>query len=472
MAKKSKEGFVVGGIEKTSYALYFFGLNMFYGLVALNVQTLFSDFGLTASVIALILLITKVWDAINDPLFGVILDKVRFKKGRFLPWIRIALPATAISSLFLFALPTNGPVWLKIVWGTIGYIAWDMSYTICDVPCFLLQTSMTDNIKERSNILAIGRYFALVGVMVISLSLPMVQARVGWLWTGIIYAVAGAVLMIPITITGKERHIVRSEKNITIGEMFSFVRNNKFLLIFYGGYFLSQVTLFSSAVGIFFARYNLGNQDMASVLGLASMIPSLLIGAIVPGLIKRVDKFKLYFGAGIATVLLSVIRYFVGYSSIGLFAILLGVQGLASGISSVLVFMFTPDCLEYGTYHTGKRADGVAASIQTFFAKLVGSFSGPLAMLVIGAFGFVAGENAVQPQSAIQGIWLCLTLFPSIGVVAALILWSRYKLREEDVQVMAKYNTGKITKVEAEEKLADKYGPAADISDMLASENQ
>ena len=113
---------------------------------------------------AVILFITKVWDAVNDPLFGVLIDRIQFKKGRFLPWLRIALPLLAISSIFFFALPGGaGPV-SKIVWATVAYIAWDAAYTICDVPMFILPTSMTDNIKERGQLLAMGRYFAMIGI--------------------------------------------------------------------------------------------------------------------------------------------------------------------------------------------------------------------------------------------------------------------------------------------------------------------
>lgn len=92
-------------------------------------------------------------DAVNDPLFGVLIDRIKFKKGRFLPWLRIAMPLLAVSSIFFFALPAGANPVLKIVWATVAYIAWDASYTICDVPMFILPTSMTDNIKERAKCL-------------------------------------------------------------------------------------------------------------------------------------------------------------------------------------------------------------------------------------------------------------------------------------------------------------------------------
>lgn len=98
MQKKTK----LQGKEKISYWVYFLGHNMFYGLVAINMQTFFSDVGITAAAIAIIMFFTKLWDAVNDPLLGIIVDKVHFKSGRFLPWLRISLPLITVSSVFFF----------------------------------------------------------------------------------------------------------------------------------------------------------------------------------------------------------------------------------------------------------------------------------------------------------------------------------------------------------------------------------
>lgn len=83
MKGKKNSLFQTGKMERTSYWLYFVGLNIFYGLIYVNIQTFYSDVGISAAAIAVIMLITKVWDAINDPLFGVIVDRVYFKKGRY-----------------------------------------------------------------------------------------------------------------------------------------------------------------------------------------------------------------------------------------------------------------------------------------------------------------------------------------------------------------------------------------------------
>lgn len=96
--------------EKFSYGMYFMGQNVFYGLIG-YMTTYFTDIGITAALVAVVALITKVWDAINDPIFGMIMDKVHFKKGKFLPWLRMSVIAIPVSTILLFVIPTASRWW-------------------------------------------------------------------------------------------------------------------------------------------------------------------------------------------------------------------------------------------------------------------------------------------------------------------------------------------------------------------------
>jgi Na+/melibiose symporter-like transporter len=106
---------------------------------------------------AIVALITKVWDAINDPIFGMIMDNVNFKKGKFLPWLRISVIAIPVATILLFTIPTGIPMMAKIIWATLAYMLWDTAYTLCDVPIFGIVTTMTIDQKERISLNSIGR---------------------------------------------------------------------------------------------------------------------------------------------------------------------------------------------------------------------------------------------------------------------------------------------------------------------------
>lgn len=452
------------GKEKLSYWIYFLGQNMFYGLVAINMQTFFSDVGITVAAIAVIMFFTKVWDAVNDPLLGIIVDKVHFKSGRFLPWLRISLPLITVSSVFFFFLPIQVSPAVKIAWASIAYVAWSMSYTLCDVPVFVLPLSMTDNVEERGQLLTMGRFFAMVGITGTCMLLPMLQARMGWLAVGLMFTAIAAVVMLPLLVTGKERYVARTEKPISMKQMFIYVSKNKFLLIFYSALLLSGLLNFMQYIQIYFARICLGNQDYASVIGMILMIPLIVSGIMVPVILRKVDKYNLYIFSNIVAALLGIILYFVGYSNLAFLYVMLLIQGFFTSANNILLFTFTPDCIEYGTYHTGERAEGVAASVQTFFSKLIGSVSGPLAMLILSGFGFVEGENAIQPASVTGGLWILFTIFPAVGMLLAVVVLRFYKLRSDDVQFMARYNNKEISKDEAESRLKEKYGAAAELT--------
>ena len=123
--------------------------------------------------------------------------------------------------------------------------------------------------------------------------------------------------------------------------------------------------------------------------------------------------------------------------------------------------MLVADTVEYGTYKTGTRAAGISFSLQTFVAKLKNGLMGSLILMCLSTVGFVAGENAVQPEGVAEGVWALFCLFPAAGYAVALaILVLFYKLRTKDVQIMAKYNNGELSRQEAEALLEDRFGPA------------
>lgn len=126
--------------EKFSYGMYFMGQNVFYGLIG-YMTTYFTDIGITAALVAVVALITKVWDAINDPIFGMIMDKVHFKKGKFLPWLRISVIAIPVSTILLFVIPTGIPLVAKLIWATLAYMLWDqpIRFAMCRFLALSLQ---------------------------------------------------------------------------------------------------------------------------------------------------------------------------------------------------------------------------------------------------------------------------------------------------------------------------------------------
>jgi Na+/melibiose symporter-like transporter len=129
--------------------------------------------------------------------------------------------------------------------------------------------------------------------------------------------------------------------------------------------------------------------------------------------------------------------------------------------------MFTPDCAEYGQYKSGVSATGITFAIQTFSVKITAAVSSSLALFLLGLFNWISVQasdfaelqalNVQQPPEAITGLWIVYALIPTIGLAIAGVFYLFYKLNDKDVQIMAKCNSGEITREEAEAQLSRKY---------------
>jgi sugar (glycoside-pentoside-hexuronide) transporter len=441
--------------ERVSYGFYFVGQNIFYLLVSMFLITFFTDVGIPAITVAALALVVKIWDAVNDPLFGGIVDKVKFKKGKFLPWLRISLIFIPLTTILIFAIPPGLSLVLKIVWAAAAYILWDTAYTICDVPVFGLVTTMTDRLPERTTLMSIGRICAGFGSLLVIVIVPTVRTAIGgWLPTVIVLSIVGLITMIPLCFKARERVESRQqEADVSIKDMLSFLFKNKYMLIYYGYFLIIGALGISGVLNMYFARYNLGNEGLLSIVALITAIPGLLLGFFVPAICKRIDKFTLFFWSSVATLVLSVAAYFVGYHSLTAVLVMIFIKGIPGGFTAVMMFMFTPDCVEYGMYKTGISASGMAFSFQTFSAKVTAAISTAVGAAALSFIGFIEGEGAIQLAGFEDKLFFIYTLIPALGVLIGLPLLWRYKLRDKDVQVMAQYNAGKISREDAETAL-------------------
>ncbi|MFU0828504.1 MAG: MFS transporter [Lachnoclostridium sp.] len=451
----------VTGKEFISYGLYFLGQNIFYMLLYMYMNTYFTDVGISAVAVAIIALIVKVWDAVNDPIFGGIMDKIHFKKGIFIPWLRISLVGIPVTTIILFAIPTNLSAGFKIAWAVIAYMLWDTAYTLCDVPIFGLVTTLTDIQEERTSLNAIGRVAAMIAAGAVMIVIPSFRAAIGgWTATVVMLSVIGAITMVPICFVAKER-IQPSEEDkqqdVSLRDMFRYLKGNKFLLIYYLAFLISGTFNVVSNWGLYIARYCLKNEAILSITSILSFIPVVVMGAIIPVICKKIDKFKLYYYATAATLVVTVIKYFVGYSNLAAYLTMAVIANIPGGFTGVLMYMFTPDCAEYGHYKSGLNMPGITFATQTFFVKLQAAFLTAFGSFILAALGFVEGENAVQAAGFADKLWTASCVWPAIGIILALIVLRFYKLNDHDVQLMAKCNAGEISRKEAQARMINKY---------------
>jgi len=448
------------------------GQNAIYTFQFLFLATFLLMSGLDALATAGIMMVVKVWDAVNDCLFGGIIDNVRFKKGsKFLPWLRLSLPLIALSFVLLFAIPLALGTNAKLVWFAVAYVLFDIAYTICDVPIFGMVTTITEIQAERTSLMATGRIFANFGViiaMIVGFTLTTEAVGLSFTASAVIITVIAVLSMVWLCFKGKE-HVAKpkeSSKSYGLKQMFTYLVRNKFLLIYFIGLLLFSGLNTATVVVQFTSFYLFNSAMMATLLGAIAFAPAVVVALLVPRVLKKVDKFKLFLINAIAFTVLSIIIWIVGPYIVP-HVILMTIRGFAFGFISVLQFMFTPDCAEYGQYKTGTDAKGITFAIQTFTMKLVSAISASLAVGVLGMFGWVsvnaasfaelAEMNVRQPQQALSALWAVYALIPAIGAVLAILFWSRYRLNSGDVELMARYNNGEITREQCDAGLSQAY---------------
>ena len=448
--------------ERLSYYSYFIGQNLFYIIIASFISLFLLNHGVSEALAASVVIAPQIWDVINDLIFGRIVDKAHLKGGKFMPWLKISWFCIPATTLFIFCMPDSLSVTAKCVWVFIGYCLWSVAYTMCDTPIYALSTAMTEKVQERNSILSIGRLTGTAALVIGTLAIEGLYMTMGWKLLSICLSVVAMALMLPILFFGTERNAVHSAGAPTLKEMFQALWENKFLIVFYIAFFVVGVTNTVQTVIPMFAQYVLGSAEKGTILLAMAILPAIIVAIFIPSLCKKIDKFWLYIGCLGIFVLASVIQYFIGYSSDIPLYITMALRGVGLVGYNVLVYMFTPDCIEYGQYKTGVRQEGITFSIQTSVTKLSGALMNSISLLLLAAFGFKAANadpiTGVVDAVGAQGCWHVLTWISAIGpIIAIILLVARYKLRDKDVNIMAQYNNGEISREECDQQLSMKF---------------
>lgn len=449
--------------ERLAYCLFFLGQNILWGYAG-YVETFLTDIGIAAATAALVLLVPKLWDALNDVLFGYLMDRFTFRNGqKFVPWVRIGTCAIGITTVVLFAVPQSMGSAVKVAWFLVAYILFDICYTVLDAPAYAMTTVMTSDVEERTSIIAGGKLWAMVGSVIATLLVPMLRPKLGWFAACVVFTAVSVVLMVPLSLWGKERHSGTQTQEPGFRDMVRYLRCNRYLVVTLVAMLLLGLASLEQKMAIYMGRICLGQEGMATLVAGGAALSVIIVSAVVPVLSRRWDKFYVLCAGLAFTVVMNIVAYFVGYNSLVMALVMTMLKCSGLGFWSVVIYMLVADTVEYGTYKTGTRAAGISFSLQTFVAKLKNSLIGTVVLLSLSAVGFVEGEGAIQPEGVADGVWALFCLFPAAGFALALvILLAFYKLRTKDVQVMSRYNNGEITRQEAEALLQDKYGAAGE----------
>lgn len=434
MTEKVARIFRTSKKERFSYGSYFLGQNIIYMIVLQFLMLFYTDVvGIGAATVGILFGVARTWDAINDPMLGMLVDKSNPKKGKFKPWINAVIPLMPLVTVFLFINPNMGAQG-NLIYAYVTYIIWGMVYTISDVPIFALATVMTDQVDERTSLITYGRVAALIAAVIgLALFMPIVQAT-SWTTAAIVMMTIAFLFMVPIRFFAVERITHDRGDGITFKEIVHFIKSNKPLLVFYAAFLI--LGMFNTVVvaGAYFATYLLNDANLIGILGLAGMLPLLFIVPSLPVFIRKFGKKKIFITGILVGIVSSMLLYIVGYDNLALVLVLNAIRTASVNMPLLMLGMFSADFVEYGHWKSGKRAEGISFSVQTFatkFASAIGAVIGGVFLEKV--YGFVA--NAEQSAKATAGIFALYTWIPVVGMVIGLIIfWVFYDLKESKVQ--------------------------------------
>jgi len=466
MFKKLKAGLTAGNTadfqttraERLVYPLYGMGQNLLLTFVSGYLMLFYTDvLVLPAVAISVLMLLSRAWDAINDPLFGFIVDRTRFKSGeKFLPWMKVSSLAIPVTTLLIFLIPTTLTVPAKIALAFLTYLLWDAAYTISDVPLLSTLTALTGNANERTTIIGYNGVIGIPGTIILNVLLVPKLESWGFPTVAAIICACALASLIWLPRIGKERNRenINTAPELTFREMARYIKENKYLQNFF---FLS-VTY--GSLSIPFTNYILiqvyGGLEPVAAFTLISLPLTLVIYLLLPRLIRKVEKVKVFRICYIGAIFFGLMSYLFARNSVILYGTFFVLRSLFILSAVMMLLTFATDYVEYGHFKSGNRREGITFSLQTFSTKFMTAISGALGALVLGWIGY-NGELSVQATGTIDLIWTTGHLIPSLGLILAIPLVFRCNLWAKDAQIMADVNAGKMSREEGEALLSNKY---------------
>lgn len=442
--------------------------------------------GINPTKMAGIMLLVKIVDSFDDVIFGFLVDRIKitnFKKlkkiageGKYLPWYRLTFWMFPIFTILFFLMPMHISETGKLVWFAVFYLLYDLSYTLVEVPMNSIAVTLTDNVDERNVIIQNRSILNTNVIMLIGIVFyALVSEAVG---LPIKYVVVGAsviflALMIPlnhgVVEYNPELLNVEEDENAhySFRDMLECVKTNKYMFVLLLSSLLTSCLATGTNLANFVAYYHFGNSLVFAVPIAIAAVPGLIAQLNTARIAKKFGKVKTIIFAGIMGSIPLMLIYFVGSKHVVLVCLLVVLQALPGNISTIAKTFLIPDTIEYTRYKTGKDCSGIFFAMNSFVTKLTQGIASSLGLFLLGLSGWIeieatdfadiAAQNVQQPESALNMLWLVYTLVPAIGTLLGVLVMVLYRIKDQDVDLMAQCNAGEITREECEQRLSKKY---------------
>lgn len=442
--------------EKVNFLSGLAGQNVVYCMIGASFFSYFmTDIALfPPAVVAVLIMLMKIWDGVNDPIIGSIVDRHRFKNGEKLrPLLKYTPVPVGIFTVLIFVVFSTAEelLWLRVGYFVIMYLCWDITYTMQDVAIWGMTAVVTPDSNERDKFVQMARTVGSIFYGVFSAVIPMIMEIVAkqsgnslalmTVLFATIFGLGGALVSAKCYKAQERVRLVKPESQQTsILECFKLLFQNKMLLLVTLANLFGSLAFGNNLVTHFFkykvpeisfAGMVLGPLTLTTIYGAITYAPSFL------GMIFA-DKLKVKFGGyknllifiQICTIVGKVAAYLIGFEgkNILIGMVIMAICSIPSGASGIAQTSLFCDSVDYMEWKTGKRTEGVTFSMQTFFTKISSGVTQSLATTALSILGYVAVEDVpgavylgTQTESFEKWIWPITMLTPAIAAVLYII---------------------------------------------------
>ncbi len=442
---RNRLGFGLGTVGRDAVAAMVSMYLMYYMTEVLDVS------GETLVMVTGVIVFMRVFDGLNDPFMGTLVDNTRSRWGKFKPWILGGAVTWAIFHVLMFWDTGLRGVPFVIVF-TLVYIAWEISYTANDISYWSMIPALSRSQKEREKIGSVARICASVGMFALVVAiLPVTNAlgeRFGSLqkgWFALAFIVSGLMLLFQsfTLLLAKAAYDTSAPRQETrFRDIFRIIFQNDQLLIVSVAmlFFMTGYTL-TTSLGIYYFKYIFGDEGMYSIFALVLGISQIIGLAIFPLLAAKLPRKKML-GMGIGLVVIGYVLFYLSPKHmlpIGLAGVFLFV---GQAFIQLLMLLYIADSVEYGEWKFKQRNESVTFSLQPLIYKV----SNALANLLLGVTLFVSGIADASADTSLTSreqnfFKIFMLVLPAIFVVISYaIMGTRYKIDETFYKKIVKEN--------------------------------
>jgi sugar (glycoside-pentoside-hexuronide) transporter len=418
-----------------------FFLNVIYGMPALAVGTMF--------------LITRIWDAVNDPIMGYIADRTRTRWGSYRPWAFFATIPMGVFLVMTFTVPGFDGAG-KIIWAYIAYIFFTMSNTASIIPLGSMLAVLTPEYEERSVLASFREFGSAIGNLSTAIIVPAMLAGFSktnageagsYQLTAVVLSIICFLVLWFTFLNTKER--VKPPKNpVSFFNSFKTLKGNVpgFCLIF-AFFFISMITCLRQIWNMYYAIFYLNNERAAGLLlQIMSFAPFLLLYFIPKLTLKFGKKYMMIIGSGCFAA--GGALFLIGGSNLPIIFAASFITGWGQVLTFSGMWGSLPDAADYGEYVSGVRAPGLVYALANFMLKLSMSIGGLLAGIVLTSIGFDE-STPIQTVTAQNGIYLFNGVAIIILAVLIVLCMLPYKLTQAKLDEVSKELLGRRAADEA-----------------------